>query len=474
MIRRLTLTVATLVAVAAAAAGQASAAAIPTSTLGANVRTVETNGTYTPSDLSLGSSNGLGLVRLQAIEGTNMSAVVTWLAKSHLTLYPTLGLPCPSGTSDCTLQTQIPPATAASEMRQYITLFAQKYGPKGTFWSQNPSLPYEPITRYEIGNEPNIRMVWVEDGTHLHWPRPGNDLFADMDDYAEVYEAARTALHKVQPSGVAVVGGLADSASLGVDVQSDVSLLKALTRGAVDAVGYHPWTYDVSNALTLPDTLQLRDWMDANGYSGVPIDVNELGACGNDSGPSDGESCYPAESSSTWGSTVASYTGWAVCTSWMHVADLQPFYWGAVDDTGTDVWLPLVDANGTPTAYGTDYFNEAKSLTTSGCPSTYQSTGSAPTNTAKPTIKGTATSGSKLTGSAGTWTGSPTLYYQWVRCDSQGRDCADIAGANSITYTLTNDDEGSTDALIVIARTAAGSLTEWSGRTAVIAAPPSS
>jgi hypothetical protein len=461
---------ATVVALAALGLGQAWAAALPASSLGADVRLVYSNGTYTPSDLSVGTANGLGLIRLEANQGTNIDAIVTLLAQAHLTLYPTLGLPCPAGTTNCTSQTQIPPATAASEMSSYITAFAQRYGPKGTFWSANPKLPYEPINRYEIGNEPNIRMIWVQDQTHLHWPRTGNANFANMADYAQVYTAARTALHKVDPTGVAVVGGLADSASLGVDVNSDTSLLKALTRGAVDAVGYHPWTYDVNDALMTPDTLQLRDWMDTNGYSGVPLDVNEFGACGTTSGSSNGQSCTPAQSSATWGSVVASYTKWSLCTPWLHVANAQPFYWGAVSNTPQDVWLPLVNANGTLTAYGTDYLQEAKSLRTTGCPAAQS--GTAPANSAKPAITGTAAVGSRLTAHPGTWTGSPTptLYEQWVRCDSQGRDCAAIGGANSSTYLLQSADQGSSIALIVVAGNVAGSSTVWSGRTGTIAA----
>ncbi len=452
------------------AAGPAGAAALPTSSLGANVRYVYSNGTYTPSDLAVASANGLGLVRLEANQGMNMDAIVAWLAQAHLTLYPTLGLPCPSGTTNCTPQTQIPPATAASQMSSYITAFAQRYGPNGSFWSQNPKLPYRPISRYEIGNEPNIRMIWVQDETHLHWPRTGNANFANMADYAQVYAAARTALHKVQPSGVAVVGGLADSASYGVDVNSDTSLLKALTRGSVDAVGYHPWTYDISDALMTPDTLQLRDWMDTNGYSGVPLDVNEFGACGTTSGSSNGQSCAPAQSSAAWGTAATNYTKWSLCTPWLHVANAQPFYWGAVFNTAQDVWLPLVNANGSLTTYGTDFLQLSKSLTTSGCPA--PATGTAPAASVKPTITGTATVGQRLTVHPGTWTGSPTptLYEQWVRCDSQGHDCAAIGGANSSTYLLQSADQGSSVALILVAGNVAGSATVWTNRTGTIAA----
>jgi len=467
--RAATAVAAVLVVLAVSCAGRAAAAALPSTSLGANVHYVITNGAYTPSDLSVASANGLGLVRIEANQGTNMDAIVTWLAKAHLTLYPTLGLPCPAGTTTCTAQTQISPATATSEMSQYITAFAQRYGPNGTFWSQNPTLPYEPITRYEIGNEPNIRLIWVQDETHLHWPLPSDANLADMSDYAEVYESARAALHKVQPSGVAVVGGLADSAGLGVDINSDTSLLKALTRGAVDAVGYHPWTYDVSDALMTPDTLQLRDWMNTDGYSGVPLDVNEFGACTTTSGSSSGQSCYPSQSSATWGSVVASYTKWSLCTAWLHVANVQPFYWGGVSNTAQVVWLPLVNASGALTAYGTDYLGEAKSLTATGCPAAQS--GTAPTNSAAPTIAGTAKVGSTLTSKPGTWTGSPTpmLYYQWVSCGSQG-PCAAIEGANDSTYTLTSAEQGTTIRLIMDGANVAGSATVWADKTAKVAA----
>jgi len=53
--------------------------------------------------------------------------------------------------------------------------------------------------------------------------------------------------------------------------------LSALPSEGVDAVGYHPWVFDVSDSLLEPDTSDLRVWMDDNGFSGVPLDVNELG-----------------------------------------------------------------------------------------------------------------------------------------------------------------------------------------------------
>ena len=63
--------------------------------------------------------------------------------------------------------------------------------------------------------------------------------------------------------------------------------------------------------------------------------------------------------------------------------------------------------------------------------------------------------GDTLLASVGTWTGSPTGYsYQWQDCN--GGTCADIAGANSSTYVLGDNDVGGAVDVAVTAENAAG------------------
>ena len=55
-------------------------------------------------------------------------------------------------------------------------------------------------------------------------------------------------------------------------------------------------------------------------------------------------------------------------------------------------------------------------------------TQAAPTNTALPTVTGTATVGQTLTASNGTWSNSPTSYsYAWLRCDGSGGSCVAVS-----------------------------------------------
>jgi hypothetical protein len=98
----------------------------------------------------------------------------------------------------------------------------------------------------------------------------------------------------------------------------------------------------------------------------------------------------------------------------------------------------------------------------------------APRNTVRPTISGTARQGELLTADAGTWSGSQpmTFAYQWRRCDANGANCSNISGATSKTYTLTSADVGNRLRVRVRASNSAGSGTATSLATAVVATQP--
>jgi hypothetical protein len=68
-----------------------------------------------------------------------------------------------------------------------------------------------------------------------------------------------------------------------------------------------------------------------------------------------------------------------------------------------------------------------------------------PVNIKAPTITGNAVQGQTLTEVHGTWESNPTKYeYQWLRCNSEGKNCTAIAGATEQTYLLVTADVGHT------------------------------
>jgi hypothetical protein len=93
--------------------------------------------------------------------------------------------------------------------------------------------------------------------------------------------------------------------------------------------------------------------------------------------------------------------------------------------------------------------------------------GAALVSTGAPTVTGTST----FQVSSGSWSQAPTaLSYQWLRCNANGRLCAQIAGATNPGYAATADDAGHRLVALVHATAGAASQDVLSDATAVVGA----
>jgi hypothetical protein len=97
----------------------------------------------------------------------------------------------------------------------------------------------------------------------------------------------------------------------------------------------------------------------------------------------------------------------------------------------------------------------------------------APSNTAAPTISGTAQVGQTLTANNGTWNSdtAPKFTYQWQRCDTAGNNCGTISGATSQTYAVQNADVNSTLRVVVTATNSSGSGSATTAQTGTVGQP---
>jgi hypothetical protein len=120
-----------------------------------------------------------------------------------------------------------PPSNGAA-YANYLVALVQRYGPKGTFWTQNPTLPKIPIRDWQIWNEPDSTKYWSDQPF--------------VPGYAALLKAAHGPLKKADRGARAVLAGFPS--------RSWVSLARLYAAGAkryFDVAAVHPFSLPVSN-----------------------------------------------------------------------------------------------------------------------------------------------------------------------------------------------------------------------------------
>jgi hypothetical protein len=87
---------------------------------------------------------------------------------------------------------------ALDAWEEFIAAAAERYGPGGNFWSENPQLPRVPIRAWQIWNEQNSETFYA--------PKPS------VKAYAKLLDAASAAIRSHDGKADIVLGGMAELA----------------------------------------------------------------------------------------------------------------------------------------------------------------------------------------------------------------------------------------------------------------------
>ena len=125
----------------------------------------------------------------------------------------------------------------------FMTAAVARYGPRGTFWKANPSLPKVPIRDWQLFNEQMANWFWAT----RPWP----------SSYTKVLKAAYKAIHKSDRGATVVAGSL-----VAVSGRSQWGSMRALYRAGAkryfDAIAIHPFTNNEGSlAGTIDNMLQI-------------------------------------------------------------------------------------------------------------------------------------------------------------------------------------------------------------------------
>jgi hypothetical protein len=255
-----------------------------------------------------------------------MDTWVTALAQNHLTWEPILDYNNSWASA----------VTDTTDFAAYAVAVAARYGARGTFWSQHPSLPYLPAQIFELWNEENTSQWYVS---------PQN--------YGLLYLAVHTAIHGVDPSASVDLGALSDSGAYSQSNDSAswylVYLFGAYPQltSIIDGYGLHPY------GTTATDSAEwLVDYRHTLSHYGVrssaPIDVTEFG--------------WPYSSSSeSWRAQQTNALGAAFSRSNCGIRAAAPYDWiNPTNDAMNDTDFGFVDPSASNTTLrpaGAAWFN---------------------------------------------------------------------------------------------------------------------
>lgn len=192
-------------------------------------------------------------------------------AEQGLTIFPFIG-DSPEWVAAQGIDLPVAGAAQRRAWASFLRAVVNRYGEGGSFWREEPELPYLPMRRWEIWNEENIVTFASE-------PEPKR--------FAELIRIAGRVIHTQEPGSKVIVGGLfGRPLQIPPNIASGDFLNRLYRAGNVkrffDGVALHPY---VADARAMGSQLQnLRRIMRRHHDGGTPLYVTELG-WGSASGP---------------------------------------------------------------------------------------------------------------------------------------------------------------------------------------------
>jgi Beta-galactosidase len=136
------------------------------------------------------------------------------------------------------------PTDYANLMRQMVL----RYGPRGTFWAQNPGLPRRPIRQWQI---------WNEQSADFFWKRPSSRQASWAPGYTQLLKESHQAIKGADPRATIAAGALVGTGTY-TPWAAMRHLYSAGARRWFDVVGVHPFTQNPRSARdTINQTLEI-------------------------------------------------------------------------------------------------------------------------------------------------------------------------------------------------------------------------
>jgi Glycosyl hydrolase catalytic core len=164
-------------------------------------------------------------------------------------------------------RTNHPPRKARlDDFRAFVRSAAERYGPGGTFWATHPTIAPQPITWWQLWNEPNFPNFWYRK------PNP--------KQYVALLRVFHAALKAGNPAARVVLAGLfptpAEQVRNGINMDRYLTAIyRHRAKSLFDAAAIHPYGGRPSDSLEF--IREARRIMARFGDRRTPIWVTEIG-----------------------------------------------------------------------------------------------------------------------------------------------------------------------------------------------------
>lgn len=155
----------------------------------------------------------------------------------------------------------------------FVRAAVERYGPRGSFWRENPGVPRRPIHSWQLWNEPNFKYFVVR-------PSPG--------EYGRLVQRSERAIHAADRRAKIVLGGLFAKPAEGAwrhrrprQAYFATDFLQTMyrrthgVRSMFDGVALHPYTADYRRLA--PEIRAVRRVLSRNRDAGKGLWITEMG-----------------------------------------------------------------------------------------------------------------------------------------------------------------------------------------------------
>jgi len=199
-------------------------------------------------------------------------AFMTAASRTGIRVLPIV-LGAPRWAADPSSNRAIPVPTSPSRYAEFCAAAVARYGTRGSFWAAHPELTANPVTAWQIWNEPDLDRFWPQHSGETQSVTVNGQTkrlkgLGFAPSYVALLKAARTRIKATDSNAKVMLASMTNLAWFSLKL-----VYASGARGSFDEVGANVFSKTAPNIVSAVKTI--RATMAANHDSSLPYSVTE-------------------------------------------------------------------------------------------------------------------------------------------------------------------------------------------------------